>query len=52
MEGHLARMGIVDRASVEIAFRDMIRMEVGTVSRLMRLIDYEAWLSAWRNGNV
>jgi asparagine synthase (glutamine-hydrolysing) len=51
MEGHLARMGIVDRASVEIAFRDMIRMEVGTVSRLMRLIDYEAWLSAWRNGN-
>ncbi|MCC4252553.1 asparagine synthase C-terminal domain-containing protein [Sphingobium naphthae] len=52
MDGHLAGMAILDRAAIEVAFRDMIRMEVGTVSRLMRLIDYEAWLSAWRGGNV
>ncbi|WP_240334350.1 asparagine synthase-related protein, partial [Sphingobium estronivorans] len=52
MNGFLAGEKIVDRVAIEAAFDPDIQPTVGDVTRLLMLVDTEAWVRHWRSMRV
>jgi len=49
LDGFLANERIVDRSAVEAVFHPAHQMSAGDISRLLMLVDAEAWVRHWRS---
>ncbi|MCY1170494.1 asparagine synthase (glutamine-hydrolyzing) [compost metagenome] len=49
LDGFLANMRIVDRSAVEAVFHTAHQVTAGEISRLLMLVDAEAWVLHWRS---
>lgn len=47
MDGFLLRNGILDRSSIEMAFANGDRLNENQITRLLMLVDAEAWVRNW-----